>query len=185
MDIRRIDLLKTQNDGEDRDILTIPVKIVLFISSYIPLYLIVILLNHQNGTVFWFFLILSIVLMILFFIIYFVMVNTSGDYLKIDKVENVNKINVEYLVTYLLPFLNVNFNDIYYTISILIIFFVIGFIYVNSDMLYTNPTLNLFGFSIFKCQAGSEEIVVITRKGKNQMRKSEVVQIGSDIYMGK
>src|SRR5205807_7762956 len=46
---------------------------------------------------------------------------------------------MSYIVTYLLPFLAVNFNEEGDVLSLAIVFFVIGLLYVNSNMIYTNP----------------------------------------------
>ena len=165
------------------DVFTVPVKILLFFLSYVPLYIIFIILNHQNQTVFWFFIIFSIIVVVLSILLYFLIKSISGTYLAIDKAENINKINMEYLVIYLLPFLNINFNDVYANIALSVFFFIIGFIYVNSDMLYTNPTLNLLGFSVFKCYRNTDELIIIARKGKAQLGRNKVIQIGSNIYL--
>ena len=167
------------------DILTLPIKLVLFLTSYVPLYLVIAVLNHQIPFVWQFFIILSVILLILFSLIYYVIGRISGDYLEVGKVDNINNINIEYLVMYLLPFLNISFINPFSLFAVFIVFFIIGFIYVNSDMLYTNPTLNLLGFSVFKCKVKDEDVIIISRKDRNRLSQSPVVKIGHKIYIGK
>jgi len=57
---------------------------------------------------------------------------------------------MSYIVTYLLPFLAVNLNDVMDAGSLGIVLTVIAVLYVNSNMIYTNPVLNLAGFHIFE-----------------------------------
>ncbi len=52
---------------------------------------------------------------------------------------------MSYIVTYLLPFLAVKLNDPTDLISIGIVFIVIGLLYVNSNMIHTNPVINIGG----------------------------------------
>ncbi|MCL5429966.1 MAG: hypothetical protein M1504_00640 [Candidatus Marsarchaeota archaeon] len=177
--------MPVRNNIDSRDVLTIPVKILLFLLSYVPLYIIVIVLNHANNDVVWFFSGLTIIVLLAFLAVYMAIRNVSGTYSRVENVENINKINVEYIVTYLLPFLNVNFNDVFSDIAVLIIFFIIGFIYVNSDMLYTNPTLNLLTFSVYKCKVNNLETIIISREDRSDLNRKEVIQIGSNIYIGK
>ncbi len=174
-----------QSNPYGTDVLTLPIKLVLFLTSYVPLYLIIAVLNHQIPVVWQFFVILSVIVLILFFLIYYVIGRTSGDYLKVSRVDNINSINIEYLVTYLLPFLNINFTDPFSIFAVFIVFFIIGFIYVNSDMLYTNPTLNLLGFSVFKCGVKDDDVIIISRKDRNELSQNPVVKIGSKLYIGK
>lgn len=174
-----------QTNPYGNDVLTLPVKLVLFLTSYIPLYIIIAVLNHSIPVVLVSFFIFAVVVLILFFLIYYVIGRTSGDYLGVDRVDNINSINIEYLVTYFLPFLNVSFTNPFSLLAMFIVFFIIGFIYVNSDMLYTNPTLNLLGFSVFKCGVKDDYVVIISRKGKGELSQSSVVKIGSKLYIGK
>ena len=57
---------------------------------------------------------------------------------------------MSYLVTYLVPFLDVHFSDISNAISLAILFITVGIIYVNSNMIHINPLLNFCCYHIFE-----------------------------------
>ena len=132
-----------QTNPYGNDVLTLPVKLVLFLTSYVPLYIIIAVLNHSIPVVWVSFVVFAVAVLIIFFLIYYVIGKTSGDYLKVNRVDNINSINIEYLVTYLLPFLNISFTDPFSLLAMFIVFFIIGFIYVNSDMLWLSSPFPL------------------------------------------
>jgi hypothetical protein len=73
--------------------------------------------------------------------------------------------SMSYIVTYLVPFLDIKFDDFANVIGLLIIFVVLGVLYVNSNMIYTNPVLNIVGFHIFDVRTSEDRpIVLITRQ---------------------
>lgn len=72
--------------------------------------------------------------------------------------------SMSYIVTYLVPFLDIKFDQIENVIGLGITFLVLGVLYVNSNMIYTNPVLNLAGFHIFDVHTTEDRpLVLITR----------------------
>lgn len=59
---------------------------------------------------------------------------------------------VSYLVFYLFPFLDVNLQSLGESFPMIILLIVMATIYVNSNMMYVNPSLNLMGFHIFEVE---------------------------------
>jgi len=59
-----------------------------------------------------------------------------------------------YFAAYLVPFALAPPKDIYEAISIGIFFVVVGYIYVNSNLIYINPVLNLLGYHLFEVTIG-------------------------------
>jgi len=73
--------------------------------------------------------------------------------------------SMSYIVTYLVPFLDIKFDDLANIIGVVIIFLVLGVLYVNSNMIYTNPVLNMVGFHIFDVRTTEDRpMVLITRR---------------------
>jgi len=72
---------------------------------------------------------------------------------------------MSYIVTYLVPFLDVKFTELDNVIGLGIIFLVLGILYVNLNMVYINPVLNLVGFHIFDTRTADDRpMVLITRR---------------------
>lgn len=109
----------------------------------------------------------------------------SGKFVKVDKVENLSRVGLEYFVTYIIPFVAVDFLAIKDIISVLILFGVMGVIYVKTDLIFMNPVLNLVGFNIYKIISEEKELVVISRKRKDELRNTEeVIELGESVVLG-
>src|SRR5262249_37291770 len=72
---------------------------------------------------------------------------------------------MSYIVTYIFPFLDAPLNDLPKATSLVLLFFVLGILYVNSNLIYTNPILNLCGYHIFQIETTDGKIgALITRR---------------------
>ncbi len=69
-----------------------------------------------------------------------------------------------YIVSYVIPFIDLPFDDWKATISSLIFFLMLMIIYINSHMIHINPTLNVMGFHLLEVETGGEVHSLITRK---------------------
>jgi len=161
------------------------VKILLFLSSYIPLFVVLLLLHHTNKVfVIVMVVIIAVTLGILLFL--FKASEKKGDYPdKITEFENINDIGLEYIITYIFPFLFINFSDLSVLLALLVIFWVIGYIYINSDLIYMNPMLNLFGYNIYKGHTGLGDITIISKRDVEEIRKNKIVQLSNNVYLGR
>ena len=81
---------------------------------------------------------------------------------------------MSYIVTYLLPFLNIDFSDRHAAFALGIAFAVVGVLYVNSNMLYINPVLSLAGFHLFEVETSehTSAILICRRRPFDLMRVS-------------
>lgn len=155
-------------------------KIFLFFSSYVPLFLIILIQNHNSITKnFLIFLNIfekkhlysindlltvtkiiihptTILLTALFVGICFLLYllnkhdQLTQDKIEVYEIENVTSESMTYIITYLVPFLSLNLNSTINLYCIILLIATIGIIYINSDMLYINPLLNSFGYRTFK-----------------------------------
>lgn len=69
------------------------------------------------------------------------------------KVKEIDKIDYEhltFLTTYIIPLVCFQFDNLRYIFAFLIILFVIGSIYIRTDLFYANPTLAILNFRIYK-----------------------------------
>lgn len=134
----------------------------LFITSYLPLYIWILLssidFNKKNLKT----LEISFENIVRFCLIIFIIISileirglfyASGSEIKILPVEM--QISPEsdslmnYVVTYFTPLISFEIHDIKSVIMNILLFFLIGLMYVGSSATYLNPVLGIFGFKIF------------------------------------
>lgn len=134
----------------------------LFITSYLPLYIWILLssidFNKKNLKT----LEISFENIVRFCLLIFIIISileirglfyASGSEIKILPVEM--QISPEsdslmnYVVTYFTPLISFEIHDIKSVIMNILLFFLIGLMYVGSSATYLNPVLGIFGFKIF------------------------------------
>jgi uncharacterized membrane protein (DUF373 family) len=65
--------------------------------------------------------------------------------------------SLNYIITYIIPFLGFSIDNFWDIAAVGILLIVVGVIYVNSNLLYVNPMLSLFGYRIFEVDAVRHE----------------------------
>lgn len=149
-------------------------KWILFISSYIPLYIIFIVSNSfdiysnyrnlvNNNTfspqllilnsevniiLISIFIIISIISLVLLLTI-FKFAGKSSEYNTMYDISKNNKSINEYVLVYIIPFITVKTNDYKELAIFIIIFFLIGLLSVKNDMVYVNPILYIMRYNIY------------------------------------
>lgn len=112
---------------------------------------------------------ISIIIVLLGFIFYFRFKYIIGGNHslpeKITKIENVNWEHLTFLTTYVIPFVTFNFNEERNGLIFFLLLLIIGLIYVKTNMFYTNPTLALLGYQIYKISTTNRENIIIISKG--------------------
>lgn len=171
--------------------LTKSYKSLLFISSFLPLYVILIVkfyefdksvaynvINHK-----WIFLILLILIIISIVIfLYFLMCEMNTE-INVSQIENMNSEILTYFITYIIPLTTLEESNINYIIINLILFFVIGVFYVNSNQFYLNILFTIFGFNLYK---DDQNNIILSRKSADKINNQNSVKvklIGRKIYI--
>jgi hypothetical protein len=98
------------------------------------------------------------------------------------RIENTGKYVLQYFLTYVIPFLTVEILDWQDLATYGIIFFIIGILYIKSDLIYLNPTLLLLRYNIFKVVTDEREIVIISKNHNNKIMSNPVIEIGTGVY---
>jgi len=98
------------------------IKIFLFLSSYSPLFIILAIKNYSY-LVYFFIGLVAISNLVLFFIL-FESKKMSGDYYKINKIEDKSAQFLEYIIAYIIPFLGFNLLQITDVLILGILFFI-------------------------------------------------------------
>jgi len=107
----------------------------------------------------------------------------SADKVSVSSVISRDGDAMSYIVTYLLPFLAVKLNDPTDVVSLGIVLFVIGLLYVNSNMIHTNPVLNIVGYHIFEIQDGNGKTTALICKRSYIRTGSEINAISVGDYV--
>ncbi len=159
---------------------------ILFLSSYAPLFLIMGIRSSLESLpialVFYAITGMSVITLTLF-------LNTVKQYsshtVTVVKVESRDSEMTSYIVTYLLPFLVVSFNDPATTVSLAIMLGVIAIVYVQSNLIHINPLLNVLGFHLFEAETEDGKLTSLICKHTYVRTRStlNVVSLGDYIMM--
>ena len=74
----------------------------------------------------------------------------SGANIAILQCESIEYENLAFLTTYIIPLAGIDVNTTRGLIIVLILLIAVGIIHAKTDRFYTNPTLSLIGFRIYK-----------------------------------
>lgn len=185
-------------------------KTIFYLSSFIPLYLLLIIQNikirntndeilsldgiikenifkQTSITIFWFglfiLILLSITGIVLFFIAYGKADGVIGE---LSGVDFVREDTMGYIVTYIVPLLSMDISSPRSLLINFILFITIGTFYVKNDQLFMNPLYNLLGYNVFS----ANRCIYITKLNSSQLRtisknkdKVNKKNIVGDIYI--
>ncbi|MBA2677857.1 MAG: hypothetical protein H0U76_05615 [Ktedonobacteraceae bacterium] len=172
---------------------TVLTRILLFLSSYFPLFVIFGLLWYEKH--FW--LAVSVwvasVLTLLALAGYLLSVRRTNQR-KLGKVMSVERKDGEvmgYVASYLIPFVTFSIDNEHGQVSVpqvsaLVIFLlVLLVIYVNSNMIYINPVLTIFGYHLYSVEIehGGREVYYLARKAVRRGESIRYVRLSDDIYL--
>ena len=112
---------------------------------------------------------------------------TNGDNVTILNVNNKNSESIGYIATYIIPFLFQNFSDWYELFAFAFVMFVIYRIYINSNLILINPVLS-FRYSIFeieyKLQNGKTKngLIISDNKYLEEDTNIKIYEIGFKLF---
>lgn len=128
----------------------LPVRILLFVSSYAPL---IALFGVRRRDRLWELSTLVAVAVISVAALALVLHVQRGYSDSTITIENWNTKEAEtlgYIATYLIPLLAVDLGKFDDVLALGVFAFVLGVVYCNSSLMYTNPMLNLLGYHLFE-----------------------------------
>ncbi len=155
------------------------VRLTLFLSAYTPLFALLglrILFDNYKVITEWNMfsfgiLLISIVIIFSNFILYYLLRKSKKEdnckHIMIKHKENLNHVYLEYLVTYIIPFLNINYSNITDIFLLLLLLMIVCFMYIKSNLIYVNPIINLLGYNLFKIDDPFQnEYMLLTKRNK-------------------
>jgi hypothetical protein len=163
-----------------------PVRVMLFFSSYCPLLLIMGVLLWGKSLPWAIALPLVGVLSVVLTLLYLRSVR-RGKRGVLTKVVEVHKRDADvmgYIASYLVPFVTFPIDAGWQLIVALVVFVgVLLLVYVNSNMIYINPMLNIFGYHLYeiRIEHGENDMYYIARKPVQRLQTIEFVRLGDDI----
>lgn len=161
-------------------------KIIMFLSSYSPLYIFIITLNYTISDIknslyriivpkeitkvdVIFYILLGLIIVANLGLCLLVKISSkSSETVKIQSVENGNDKILDYILAYIVSFMTTNFaeilkNDSKVIITAILIQILLGYLYCKSNMLYINPVLNIIGYDIFLIETPNNNVIVLTK----------------------
>ncbi|MCX6168658.1 MAG: hypothetical protein NTX65_04940 [Ignavibacteriales bacterium] len=180
--------------------LTLLSRLILFLTSYIPLGIIFLIIDFReliypffkNPFISFSLIVFTCILIVLLltFLKYFKNKSSPIESMKIINVQNMDGEILAYIFTYILPFLGFP-TEKQFPISLFLLI-VIGILYIKSDMIGINPILAFFGFHILKVEwtkdgwKKSKEVVLISKEDYFILKHSEIIstiQIEKNLYL--
>jgi hypothetical protein len=156
---------------------------MLFLSSYLPLFIILFLMNINN-------LILCLIIWVIMTVTFLTLKWYLDKPLKaspnlpinIEEVSNRSSEALNYIVTYIIPFISFNSNifnsegdlNIPTIFAFLVLFLVIGSLYMHNNLYHINPILSLFYEINVAKGANGKNLIIISDKGKDVTLNSTI-----------
>jgi hypothetical protein len=145
----------------------LPFRIALFLSSYSPLFAILAYKSRNDDEVWQTLVLIALTSLVALLIVMLAKQGEKGPELKVDRSRPKDGDVLAYTATYLVPFLSVDLTQAEGIVILASFLFVLGVVYVNSDMLFVNPALNLSGYhSFWVTDEHGHEFSLITRRSE-------------------
>ncbi len=158
-----------------------PIKIILFISSYVPLFIIMgfkfwnvgpmvsdiyyipfvdfpVGLSYLTGSIFVFCVIFTL-------LVYYIVQIHSGratTQRAIDTYQKRNELLTTYLLVYVFVFAGLDFTQPLDMAIFLVFFFILGILQINSGHLHVNPMLGIRGYQVYELTSDDQVLLIIS-----------------------
>jgi hypothetical protein len=179
-------------------------KLILFLTSYLPLGIICLIIDYESTTPPFFkhhyyslgllFLIVLCPILLFALIRHFLQRPTGWEKMTVEtgSVENMDREILSYIFSYSLPFLG--FPEERRIFVAVFLLFIIGILYTRSDMIGINPLLAIFGYHIIKTRWKKEDsgkatqAILISKSDHYRIEQRgmiDAIQIHNELYIVK
>lgn len=104
----------------------------------------------------------------------------------ISEVESINYEHLTFLATYIIPLIGTDFTKPKAPYIFFFLIFIIGVIYIRTDLFYANPSLALLGFKIYKINnfpsKHRNSVILITKSNLLKDMKVSYIKLDDRIY---
>jgi hypothetical protein len=105
---------------------------------------------------------------------------------KIIKIENQSSETLSFLATYIIPLACLDMDKDRSLPMLILILILIGWIYIKTNLFYTNPTLSILGFHVYKIDTEkTPEIIVVTKSNLDINNNILIRKIDQNLYFAK
>jgi hypothetical protein len=134
---------------------------MLFLSSYAPLFMILAIRNWDRSYITVALLLLSLASVV--WLRVFLHQAAKLGKVTVDVVRSTSRDGdiVSYIVSYLLPFLAIDFGKAADVLSVIVLLMVIALLYVHSNLIYVNPLLAAMGFHLAEIEEASGKVSIL------------------------
>jgi len=159
------------------------VKMGLFLSSYLPLFLILAIKNWFDYRMVLILIVVSMYSLIWVAIIYNSKKGTSESY-RVIKAKDKSQESLNYIIPYIISFIGFDLNKWQDWGAFGILLLMLFVVYLNSELLYMNPMLAFFHYRIYRvkvckpvigCKDTVSEIILISKK--DRIKKNDDISI--------
>ena len=113
--------------------------------------------------------------------------HVAGERKKITNFSKHDSEVMSYIASYLIPFVTFPLDGPKQWIALGVFLIVLMVIYINSNMIYINPMLNIFGYHLYEIEIehSQRSHYYIARKSLERNREIHFVPLSDDIYLEK
>lgn len=167
-------------------------RIIMFISSYFPLYIMIIILYYSkilkgleehNSFIICTVVLIAILVVISIISIFLLKCGRGTKEIDARNLENPDDTVLSYIMTYIIPLItNGDSSKEVYVVNIFL-FILIGYIYLRLNLIYLNPLWAMFGYVIYK---NANKEIIITNVSREILRHKENLKgyyISNDIFV--
>ena len=150
-------------------------KFSLFISSFYPLALIYFLmLKDEHMGLAWSIIAFCTLFVIIAGVFLYILQESSVEAITVKKATTQVEATTTYLISYILPFTSISISDINQVLSLVIVFLILAYLYINSNMIFINPILNLAGYRIYHVENTIQDNYIVLTSVN--IKKGDVIQ---------
>lgn len=173
-------------------VINILIKLMMFISSYFPLYLMLMILYSRKiimgiaeKNIVWivFFAALLILVFISFGSVFLLKSGTGNRKKHVNTLERPDDTVLSYIMTYIIPLIaNEDSSAEVYVVNVLL-FILIGYIYLRLNLIYLNPLWAMFGYIVYR---DSDRDIIITNISRESLKNKQILYgyyLSNDIFV--
>lgn len=168
-------------------------KFLMFISSYFPLYIMLLILHYDRYNslsrlnVFIFLLVMATCIALSLISLIFLKISQGNKPVLIEEIERPDDTIISYMMTYIIPILTTNFLTKGEMLVNVLLFLLVGYLYIRLNLLYLNPLWSMFGYLSYRVNSDVVVVTDIQYSRLKQIKKNDIALkgffIGNDIFV--
>lgn len=181
------------------------IKWLLFLSSYIPLFLLLTIkhwgikrtfpeidfpvVDYLGGMSFPVISVVWIVLMVLSGLALWLVISLKQsrggtDFKPVESFRSRDDLVTNYILVYIFPFVVLDYTNLANWLAFLVFFGVIGIIQVRSNLLHINPILAIFDYQVYEVDTGEQVLTVVSKSDISPSDNAlKTVELSNDVFL--